>query len=68
VDPDSLLLTSDVARLCQVSGETVRQWEKAGRLRAQRTISGVRLFRGHEVERLQQQREAAAATRAGSSQ
>ena len=56
LQPDSYLLTSDVARVFDVSGETVRQWERSGRLPAARTTGGVRLFAGRDVLRLQQER------------
>jgi DNA-binding transcriptional MerR regulator len=58
VAPDTLLLTSDVARLAAVSGETVRQWERQGRLSALRTLTGVRLFTGRDVSRLLEERDA----------
>lgn len=56
LQPDDSLLTSDVARLFRVSGETVRDWERQGRLPAIRTIGGVRIFSGHDVLRLQRDR------------
>jgi hypothetical protein len=62
---DTLLLTSDVARLCAVSGETVRQWERQGRLAALRTLKGVRLFAGADVSRLLEEREARETVAAG---
>jgi hypothetical protein len=58
VIPDALYLTSDVARVFHVSAETVRDWERQGRLPAKRTLGGVRLFEGRDVVRLQQIRAA----------
>jgi DNA-binding transcriptional MerR regulator len=58
VVPDALYLTSDVARVFRVSAETVRDWERSGRLPAKRTLGGVRLFEGRDVVRFQQTREA----------
>lgn len=63
---DSALLTSDVARVFDVSGEAVRKWERTGRLPALRTISGVRIFAGRDVLRLQAER-ASASTSMGTS-
>jgi excisionase family DNA binding protein len=55
------LLTSEVARILDVSAETVRLWERNGRLRAQKTEKGVRLFDRADVvalaERLARERE-----------
>ena len=55
LQPDAVLLTSDVARLCNVSGDTVRNWERQGRLPARRTLGNVRLYAGSDVLRLQQE-------------
>ncbi len=46
------LLTSEVARLCAVSSETVREWERNGRRSAEKTATGVRLFDPREVAAL----------------
>lgn len=49
---DDLLLTSEVARICEVSAESVRLWAKSGRLRPTATTeSGVRLFSREDAER-----------------
>ncbi len=56
IQPDSLLMASDVARVFDVTSEAVRKWERAGRLSALRTLRGTRLFRGSDVLRLQQER------------
>ena len=53
----SLLLTSEVARLIGVAPETVRVWERTGRLAAAKTSSGVRLFARADVERLARERQ-----------
>ena len=57
------LLTSEVARLCSVSSETVRYWEKTGRLPAINTAAGGRLFARDAVERLARERGEARALR-----
>jgi hypothetical protein len=59
-----LLLTGDVARILQVSAETVRFWHRTGRLPAQKTAGGVRLFSGRDVERLGRERRARVTTNA----
>lgn len=52
------LLTGDVARILEVSPDTVRLWERQGRLPALRTVRGVRLFDRRDVERLATERRA----------
>lgn len=52
-----LLTSSDVARLAGVAAETVRAWERAGKLRARRTVSGTRLFQRADVVAFIRQRE-----------
>lgn len=44
-----LLTVLDAAKLLDRSAESVRAYEKAGKLRAVRTKSGVRLFRTDDV-------------------
>jgi len=56
------LMTQDVARKAEVSGQTVRQWERAGKLRAVRTANGTRLFSSADVDRIIRERSAAAGT------
>jgi excisionase family DNA binding protein len=46
------LLTSEVSRLLDVSAQTIRLWERLGRLRATKTEKGVRLFSRADVEQL----------------
>jgi excisionase family DNA binding protein len=52
------LLTSEVARILDVSAETIRLWERSGRLPARKTEKGVRLFDRRDVERLARERQA----------
>ena len=56
VDP---VLTTEAARILNVSQETVRQWERRGILPAHKTARGVRLFDRRDVERLARERERA---------
>jgi excisionase family DNA binding protein len=46
---DAYLTTGDAAKLADRSVETIRMWERAGRLPAIRTSSGQRLFRRDDV-------------------
>lgn len=55
----ALLLTGDVARILEVSPDTVRALERLGRLPALKTKRGVRLFDRRDVERLRLARERA---------
>ena len=48
----ALLTTGDAARLLDVSASGVRWLEATGQLRGDRTLSGQRVFRVHEVMRL----------------
>lgn len=50
------LTVSTVARILNAASETVRAWERAGKLPAIRTASGVRLFLAVDVERFAIQR------------
>ena len=59
VNAESLLLTSDVARVFNVSAQAVRAWERQGRISAFRTLGGARIFRGCDVLRLQAERSMA---------
>lgn len=45
------LTVNDVARIVRRTTETVRNWERAGRLEAIRTAGGIRLFRREAVAR-----------------
>jgi excisionase family DNA binding protein len=42
--PAQLLTTGDAARLAGVAVETIRLWERIGKLPGARTAGGVRLF------------------------
>ncbi len=53
---DTYLSVADAARLLGVVPATVRQMERDGRLPAQRTAGGMRLFRREDVEHLVAQR------------
>jgi excisionase family DNA binding protein len=53
-------LVSEAARKLDVAPVTIRSWEKSGKLRAERTGSGFRIFRGEELCRFQELRDAAA--------
>lgn len=52
---DELLTTSDAARLLIRSVDSVRDYEREGKLPAQRTRSGQRLFKASDVDRLAEQ-------------
>lgn len=62
---ETLLTTKSAALRLGVVGETVRLWERTGRLPAIRTESGQRLFRLGDVERLAAQRQRETARRRG---
>ena len=51
-----LLSVADAARLPGVVPATVRHMERSGRLPAERTAGGMRLFRREDVERLAAER------------
>ena len=46
----TIMTTAEVARLLNVVPNTVRGYESAGLLSADRTATGVRIFRRHDVE------------------
>ena len=52
-----LIFTGQAALICQVSPQTIRWWDRIGRLSAIKTVNGVRLFDRHDVERLARERE-----------
>ena len=56
-EPSPFILTSDAARICGVSADTIRLWVRQGRLAARRTETGVHLFDRRDVERLVQTRQ-----------
>lgn len=55
---EKLLTTSDAAKILGVSADTVRRWERIGKLPAERTSGGIRLFKREEVEKLEAYRRA----------
>jgi excisionase family DNA binding protein len=55
-DPNDLLTPSDAARVLGLSADSVRVLSDSGRLPAMRTVSGRRLFRRVDVDRLALQR------------
>ena len=54
--PDDLMTTGEAGRLLGLSADMVRWLENEGRLPAQRTTNGVRLFRRSDVETLAAER------------
>ena len=65
-NPDDLMTPSDAARVLGLSADSVRILSDSGRLPALRTVSGRRLFRRGDVDRLAAERaEVAAAKAAG---
>lgn len=52
----ALILTHEAARILAVSSDTVRRWERTGRLPAVKTSGGVRVFDRADVERLAAER------------
>jgi DNA-binding transcriptional MerR regulator len=55
--PATILGTTDVALRLGCSAERVRQLEREGKLSAEKTPRGVRVFNVEEVERLATERE-----------
>ena len=49
---EELLAISEAARMLGVTVETVRRWEREGRIKAVRTPAGHRRFRRSDVEAL----------------
>jgi excisionase family DNA binding protein len=62
-DPNDLLTPSDAARVLGLSPDSVRVLSDSGRLPAMRTVSGRRLFRRGDVDRLAAERASHAAGR-----
>jgi len=57
---DQLLMTGDAAKICDVAPDTIRWWNRAGKLpEAHRTARGVRLYRRAEIERIARERDRA---------
>src|SRR4051812_47595900 len=55
-DPNDLMTPSDAARVLGLSADSVRVLSDSGRLPAMRTVSGRRLFRRSDVDRLAAER------------
>jgi DNA-binding transcriptional MerR regulator len=53
---DKPIMTSHVARILNLSSDRVRQLEKRGTLKAERTASGVRLFNAGQVAKVAEAR------------
>lgn len=62
--PNDLMTTGEAARVLGLSSDMVRWLEREGRLPAERTTNGVRLFRRGDVEQLERSRAAVTAERA----
>jgi excisionase family DNA binding protein len=60
-DPNDLMTPSDAARVLGLSADSVRVLSDSGRLPAMRTVSGRRLFRRSDVDRLAAERAQAMA-------
>ena len=56
-NPNALLTVSEAGRYLGLSASRVRQLADRGELTATRTLSGIRLFRNDEVERIGRLRE-----------
>jgi len=54
---EELLTVHDVAKLAGVTPASVRVWANLGRLPAERTVSGTRLFRRADVTKWLRERE-----------
>ena len=52
-----MLTTGWVARRLGLSSERIRQLEREGKLKAERTASGVRIFHEADVDRLERERQ-----------
>jgi len=52
---EQFLTTSEAAKVLDRSADTVRLYERSGKLPAQKTRGGLRLFKASDVERLAQQ-------------
>jgi excisionase family DNA binding protein len=59
-DPEQLLTPAEASRLLGVTPDAVRQLANKGRLPVQRTLTGRRLFRRADVEKLVFERTLAA--------
>jgi len=57
------LTCNDAAKVVKVSPDSIRLYEKTGKLAAIKTASGIRLFRKRDVERFARMRQEAKRTR-----
>jgi len=57
--PDDLIPLKEAARLLGVAPDTVRVWERKGKVSAIRTLGGHRRFRRGDIEALREQAGAA---------
>ena len=55
-DPEELLTPTDAARVLGLSADSVRALSNSGRLATLKTVSGRRLFRRGDVEKLAAER------------
>jgi len=55
---EDFLTVAETARLLKVSEQSVRTYERAGKLKAVKTRGGMRLFRVSEVEKFLEARRA----------
>lgn len=61
-DNERLLTVSDVARVFNRTSDTIRKWERRGKLRAAMKLTGgTRLFRTADVDRLKAELEGSGA-------
>jgi excisionase family DNA binding protein len=58
---NEFLSVSGAARLLKIAAQTVREWERQGRLRAIKTETGTRIFRRDQVMRLAEEERKAKA-------
>jgi excisionase family DNA binding protein len=56
---EGLMTIGEAARELRISPETLRLWADDGKVHAQRTSSGLRIFRRADIARVQQKRRAA---------
>ena len=59
---NEFLSVNGAAKLLDIAAQTVREWERRGRLRAIKTETGTRIFRREHVQRLAEELRRAKAT------
>jgi len=57
IQKNEFLSVNGVAKILNIAAQTVRDWERKGRLRALRTETGTRIFSRAEVEQLATKQE-----------